>query len=59
MSEIHYYKMSVTLKLSNSIQQFKYNIFRVQFVFNRDFESLSVKITQIKVVHDLSKLYEL
>jgi len=51
--------MSVTSKLFNSIQQFKYNIFKVQFVFNRNFESLSVKITQIEVVHNLSKLYEL
>ncbi len=45
-------------KLFNLIWQFKYNIFRVQFVFNRDFEPLSVKITQIKVVYSLSKLYE-
>jgi len=59
MSEIYYCKMSVTSKLFNSIQQFKYNIFKVQFVFNRNFESLSVKITQIEVVHNLSKLYEL
>ena len=44
-------------KLFNLIWQFKYNTFRVQFVFNRDFEPLSVKITQIKVVHKLSKLY--
>jgi len=45
-------------KLSNLIWQFKYDIFRVQFVFNRDFELLSVKTTQIEVVHSLNKLYE-
>ena len=59
MSEIQYCKMSVTSKLSNLIWQFKHDTFRVQFVFNRDFELLSVKITQIEVVHSLSKLYEL
>jgi len=54
MGEIHYYKMSATSKLSNLIQQFKYDTFEVQFVFNRDFEPLSVKTTQIEVVHSLS-----
>jgi len=58
MSEIHYCKMSATSKLFNLIQQFKYDIFEVQFVFNQDFELLSVKITQIEVVHSLNKLYK-
>ncbi len=58
MSKIHYCKMSATSKLFNLIWQFKYDIFEVQFVFNRDFKPLSVKITQIEVVHSLSKLYE-